>query len=163
MSVHHVQRPEGGEPAVTTTDQPITEHEALGWLPHTCFRTGPPHRTGLELELLLTTNGPTGDHVPPSDRAALLADLQALPLRSRLTVEPGGQIELSTPPADDVVAATDHLDHDLALVRPRVAHAGLDCSARDSIPAEPLDVCCTTRGTRPWRPTSTAAVRPAER
>jgi len=120
VSVHHIQRPAGGEPAVATNNQPVSEHGALGWLPRTCFRTGPSHRTGLELELQLMTSGPAGDHVPTTERITLMADLHTLPLRSRLTVEPGGQIELSSPPADDVAGAAGHLGHDLALVRRRV-------------------------------------------
>ena len=125
MRVEQIGLPERDESPVGTDNKPITEHDALGWLPHTCFRTGPPRRTGLELELLVTTGGPIDDHVPAADHAALLADLQALPLRSRLTVEPGGPIELSGPPADDVVGAVDDLDPDLTLVRSRVARHGL--------------------------------------
>jgi glutamate--cysteine ligase len=108
--------------------EPITEREALGWLPHTCFRTGPPRRTGLELELVLTTHGVQGERVPESRRAALLTDLRALPLRSGLTMEPGGQVELSSPPADTVVAAVADLKHDLTLVRRQASWHGLRLS-----------------------------------
>jgi glutamate--cysteine ligase len=44
---------------------------------------------------------------------------------TRVTFEPGGQLELSTPPADDLDAACDLLERDLALVAAPLAECGI--------------------------------------
>jgi glutamate--cysteine ligase len=85
-----------------------------------CFKTGPPSRVGAELEWILHHDGdPTrpidpatliaalGDHAPPT----LRPDSPHLPLAHGgiVTVEPGGQVEISTPPREslaDLLSAT---------------------------------------------------------
>lgn len=107
--------------------RPLTERGALGWLPHTCFVNGPPGRTGIELELLVVASSPVPSPSPLPRRRhdELAADLREQPLASALTVEPGGQLELSTPPAPDVVAATAALRADLERVRGTAARHDL--------------------------------------
>jgi glutamate--cysteine ligase len=94
--------------------------EAEGYVAMVCFKHGPPHLIGVELEwtvhhgsdlrrpldagLLSRALGP---HAPPTINPH--HDQLPLPAGSLITVEPGGQVEISTPPtrsAADLVALT---------------------------------------------------------
>jgi gamma-glutamylcysteine synthetase len=92
-----------------------TEHEVIGFVTRTCFKTGPPGRVDIESEWFLHPTGPEnaadhGEHPDPADHPDLdrlhrvTAHADPLPGGSRLTFEPGGQLELST-------ACGDHLPH----------------------------------------------------
>ncbi|MFI1963342.1 glutamate-cysteine ligase family protein [Streptomyces pathocidini] len=100
-----------------TTARAISEAEAWAHVQAICFKTGPPRRLGVELEFLVRDA-----HAPsrPLDRdrhSAAVADLRSLPLRSPLTFEPGGQLELSPPPAPSLTACVAEAEADLDLVR----------------------------------------------
>lgn len=72
--------------------------------------------------------------------ARLLGALRgvALPGRSRLTVEPGGQVELSTPPADGVAVAVHALQvDDDAVLRATLAETGLGLLGLGTDPLRP--------------------------
>ncbi|MGC4808298.1 ergothioneine biosynthesis glutamate--cysteine ligase EgtA [Micromonospora sp. DT233] len=101
-----------------------------------CFKTGPPTHTGVELEW---TVHDAADPTLPVDRGRLRAALgphaprtidgasPAVPLRhgSAVTVEPGGQLELSTPPWPSVAALVEATDADIAQVTGLLRAAGL--------------------------------------
>ena len=95
-------------------------------------------RVGLELEYHLV------DLVHPARRptwvqAQQLADgVGPLPAQSRGTLEPGGQIELSTPPADDVVAAVAALQADERVLRERLRESGFGAASRGTDHARPV-------------------------
>ena len=84
----------------------------------------PGGRVGLELELHLV------DLATPARRPAwpeierLVAGLPAMPTGSSVTVEPGGQVELSTPPGADVVQAVADLRTDREVLGSALAEAG---------------------------------------
>lgn len=63
-----------------------------------CFKTGPPRRLGVEVEWLVHELRAPQLPVTPERLEAAYAAVRNLPLRSALTVEPGGQLELSSPP-----------------------------------------------------------------
>ncbi|MFB7876232.1 ergothioneine biosynthesis glutamate--cysteine ligase EgtA [Nocardia sp. NPDC056064] len=115
-----------------------------------CFKLGPPGLIGAELEWL--TTGPTGSR-PPLDLMATALGPHApvslapaspaapLPGGSRVTIEPGGQIELSSAPFADPAALTHHLRADAVLLRDLLAahEIGILPSAADAArPAERL-------------------------
>jgi glutamate--cysteine ligase len=117
--------------------QPITEAEAEGWIPRTCFKHGPPGRVGIELEFLIHDDRQPGSgparHLGPAELQRLFDDLDTQPLNSKFTVEPGGQVELSSLPADDISGAISLLERDLALLTDtlrrhgaRLVGAGID-------------------------------------
>ncbi|MFI0793311.1 ergothioneine biosynthesis glutamate--cysteine ligase EgtA [Micromonospora rubida] len=101
-----------------------------------CFKTGPPTHTGVELEW---TVHDAADPALPVDRERLLAALgrhspvtiddssPAAPLRhgSAVTVEPGGQLEISTPPRPSITALIEATDADIAQVTGLLRAAGL--------------------------------------
>jgi glutamate--cysteine ligase len=100
--------------------QPITEAEAEGWIPRTCFKHGPPGRVGIELEFLVHEDHGPGPgparHLGSAQLQRLFDDLDTQPLHSKFTVEPGGQVELSSLPAGDISEAISLLERDLALL-----------------------------------------------
>lgn len=93
---------------------------------------------GLELEMHLV---PTDD---PSRRATwaevleLVDGLPAMPRGSSVTLEPGGQVELSTPPADGIVAAVEALRVDRAELRGALERAGYGAAGLGADPARPV-------------------------
>ncbi|MFI9723457.1 ergothioneine biosynthesis glutamate--cysteine ligase EgtA [Streptomyces sp. NPDC052396] len=103
----------------------VGEAEAEALVHGICFKTGPPRLLGVELEWLVhdlhNPVRPVG-----SDRLAAAAErLRTLPLRSLLTVEPGGQIEFSSQPADSLTACVEEISADLALARAELRELGL--------------------------------------
>ncbi|MBM7074750.1 ergothioneine biosynthesis glutamate--cysteine ligase EgtA [Micromonospora humida] len=109
---------------------------AAGHLARICFKTGPPTLTGVELEW---TVHDVADPARPLDRARLRAALgphspstlddtsPARPLRhgSAVTVEPGGQVELSTAPRSSVAALVSATQADIDELDALLARAGL--------------------------------------
>lgn len=103
----------------------LTPDSALDYISGICFKTGPPRLVGVELEWLLhdardPARPPGVDRVLAAfDRAA------ALPLDGRLSLEPGGQWELSSRPKASVAELVGTTDADLASVRRSAAEDGL--------------------------------------
>ncbi|WKU06518.1 ergothioneine biosynthesis glutamate--cysteine ligase EgtA [Micromonospora sp. HUAS LYJ1] len=109
---------------------------AAGHLARICFKTGPPTLTGVELEW---TVHDAADPARPLDRARLRAALgphspptlddtgPARPLRhgSTVTVEPGGQVEVSTAPRSSVAALVSATQADIDELDALLARAGL--------------------------------------
>src|SRR5262249_1189409 len=90
------------------------------------FRTAPANgrvggRVGIELEWITVDRD--GGVCTPARLAALLP---RLPGNSRLTFEPGGQLELSGPPAARLPAALAAMRADTATVRDALDAAGID-------------------------------------
>ncbi len=110
--------------------------EAEAYVAKICFKTGPPGPVGVELEWTLHhADDPTrtvdvallrtalGPHAPRS----VTPDSPQLPLPGggRVTVEPGGQVELSTPPYASLGALRAGTDADLAHLTGLLAGSGL--------------------------------------
>jgi len=111
----------------TAIEPPLSEAAAEAWIPRTCFKNGPPSQIGVELELLVVdARHPDGltAHFPGHRRPALLRDLAAGGLDGQLTVEPGGQVELSSRPGPSVARTIAMVRQDLAALRTRAARSG---------------------------------------
>jgi glutamate--cysteine ligase len=81
---------------------------------------------------------PTADpwaQVPFDTMRALIES--AGPLRSRLTFEPGGQVELSGPAVPDLAAACSAIDADIAAIRRAVTPAGIALEGTGLDPLRP--------------------------
>ncbi|MFF6772614.1 ergothioneine biosynthesis glutamate--cysteine ligase EgtA [Streptomyces sp. NPDC012637] len=106
----------------------LTEEEAEDLLRCICFKTGPPRTVGAELEWLVHELRDPRVPVPPHRLAAAIDTVRALPLVAALTFEPGGQLELSSPPAASLMECLDSLAADLRAVREALAPLGLGLS-----------------------------------
>lgn len=121
-----VRTPVARVPAPTRSLTPADIHDHVR---RHCFTpAGPPGRVGFELELLTHTSGdPT--HRP--DPAALFAAVDGLtvPGGGRVTVEPGGQVELSSLPHAGVASAIEATAAGIEFVRAALAGAGIETEA----------------------------------
>jgi glutamate--cysteine ligase len=112
--------------AVSAAQAEIADSSAAAqYIADGCLVDAPLRCVGLELE------GHCHDPADPYRRPSwdeisdVLEHLPALPGRSVVTVEPGGAVELSGPPADGAVAAIDAMNRDQAVLRSAFAGAGL--------------------------------------
>ena len=135
----------------------FTEDDAEAQVHGICFKTGPPARVGVELEWLardpehpalpvraeqvtatLAGFGPpdgkgyAGQSAPP-----VQYQFPSLPSGASLTVEPGGQIELSSAPADSLGELIEVTGSDLAALRDAAAAAGLELCGYGLDPLRP--------------------------
>ncbi len=129
------------------TSRVRTRAEAEAYVASVCFKHGPPRLLGIELEW---TVHHTDDPRKPLDAAALTAALGAhappslvpqsphepLPHGSILTVEPGGQVEISSLPSPSFRALFDDVRADADYVRDLLERSCLRLGAE---------------GTDPWR------------
>ncbi|WP_338702794.1 ergothioneine biosynthesis glutamate--cysteine ligase EgtA [Streptomyces sp. Q6] len=121
----------------TNLGELVTEPEVEALVRGICFKTGPPGTVGVELEWIV--HEPHRPRLPlaPERLDAAYVALRALPLRSALTVEPGGQLELSSLPAATLTECVSAMRADLTAVRTALRDHGLVLSGH---------------GTDPWRP-----------
>ena len=96
--------------------------------------TGP--AVGLELEWHTYPAGDRTARCPIDHLEAVCRDLH-LPGASRVTFEPGGQVELSGPPSPSVSTACDRLSLDADLLVAALASSGVEAVAAGSDPHRP--------------------------
>ena len=124
----------------------FTEADAEAHVHGICFKTGPPERIGVELEWLVRDRRDPALPVRAEQVAAALAPFEAetpaskqgypgherrivryqipaLPSGATLTVEPGGQLELSSAPAETLGDLVEVTGRDLAVLRDAAAPA----------------------------------------
>lgn len=113
-----------------------TVEEAMTHVSAICFKTGPPELTGVELEWTVHhVDDPARDLDPVILRAALgshaphtvdpASPHRPLPHGGTITVEPGGQVEISTRPTRSLAELHRTTDADLAYLTDRLAGHGL--------------------------------------
>ncbi|MEU3275816.1 ergothioneine biosynthesis glutamate--cysteine ligase EgtA [Streptomyces antibioticus] len=115
---------------------PLSEAEVEALVRGICFKTGPPTTVGIELEWLIHELRSPRLPVTPERLDAAYAALESVPLGSTLTVEPGGQLELSSLPAASLTEVVDTVSADLDTVR---------AALREQ------DLTLVGLGTDPWR------------
>ena len=96
-----------------------------GYVGKVCFKTGPPGLVGTELEWIVVHPEHPHDPVPIPLLGRLLDARGPLPNGSTLTFEPGGQLELSSPPLPGPSACWRALRADAAHARAALAAANL--------------------------------------
>ncbi|MEV0844391.1 ergothioneine biosynthesis glutamate--cysteine ligase EgtA [Streptomyces sp. NPDC049954] len=119
-----------------TDEEAVTEADLEALVRGICFKTGPPRAVGVELEWLVHAPDRPSLPLTPGLLRTVLARLRGLPLRAPLTVEPGGQLEISSLPAPSLTACVEEVQADLRLVRAALELFGL---------------ALTGLGTDPWR------------
>jgi glutamate--cysteine ligase len=118
-------------PNIPSLDAAVS-HVAAGALSSTSSR-----RVGLELEFHLFHGSAPGRPIVWSDVQSVLGELGALPGDSRVSVEPGGQLELSTPPLTDVASAVAALRGDEQVLARAARDAGLFLVSVGADPVRP--------------------------
>ncbi|MFE6939016.1 ergothioneine biosynthesis glutamate--cysteine ligase EgtA [Streptomyces chartreusis] len=104
----------------------VTEAEVEALVQGICFKTGPPRTLGVEVEWLVHELRSPQLPVTPERLEAAYAALRTVPLRSALTVEPGGQLELSSPPATSLMECIGTVSADLDTARAVLREHDLD-------------------------------------
>jgi glutamate--cysteine ligase len=137
----------------------IAEQQATEHIHGICLKTGPPRLVGVELEWLVRDARDPALPVTADRIAAAVAAFGAetgtatglpaspalptssapgvLPSGGLLTTEPGGQLELSSLPADSVAECVRATAADLAALRAAVADAGLELAGFGLDPFRP--------------------------
>lgn len=136
----------------------VTEAEVEALVRGICFKTGPPRFIGVEVEWFVHELRLPRLPVRPERLEAAYAALRTLPLRSALTVEPGGQLELSSLPAASLMECIGSVSADLDAVRAVLREADLGLTGYGQDPWNPRAASSMSRGTTPWSSTSTARV-----
>ncbi len=121
-------------PDNSSPDCGLTEETAAAHVHGIAFKTGPPSRVGVELEWLVrdardpalpVSAKRTFPAVADLTAPAVLPDPAALPSGSMLTTEPGGQLELSSAPADSLSECITAVRREMTTLRDAVDRAGL--------------------------------------
>ncbi len=138
----------------------FTEADAEAHVHGICFKTGPPERLGVELEWLardrrdpalpvqaeqvtatLAGFGPEArsdeEGYPGQEAQTVRYQPFSLPSGASLTVEPGGQLELSSAPAATLDELVEVTGRDLAALRDAAAGAGLELCGYGLDPLRP--------------------------
>lgn len=147
-----------------TNERILRDYESVhGFVSRVCFKNGPPHQVGAELEWLVTPVDDPSSPVPLDRLQHLLTQAAPLPAASRITLEPGGQVELSSQPAPSLDQCCDDLRVDLAELTRMLGSVGLQraCAAVDPLRAprrvlltpryDAMQAYFDRRGTRVWR------------
>jgi glutamate--cysteine ligase len=118
-------------------DVPLTPSSACEWVATRALLPTPVGRVGLELEghsvdLLGSGARPSWDRIEE-----LRGRLSSLPAASQVSIEPGGQLEVSTTPFPDSHAAIDALRRDHATARAVLAEFGLGVALVGADPVRP--------------------------
>ncbi|WP_283137915.1 glutamate-cysteine ligase family protein [Rhizohabitans arisaemae] len=97
----------------------LTERTAASLIYDNAFSRDQVGRIGVELEWLVVDQGFPQQRVPIADIRSCLgfADEGPLPQGGLISYEPGGQLELSSAPADTLAGCLDAAASDLALIR----------------------------------------------
>jgi glutamate--cysteine ligase len=124
----------------TDTDDPLLSandpvEAARAHIVDTALRESAGGQVGLELEFHLVDLAAPARRPSWSEVQSLAAALPPMPSGSSVTVEPGGQLELSTPPTPDVVSSVAALQADRAALRDGLAAAGFGTAPLGADPA----------------------------
>ncbi|MFC4947633.1 ergothioneine biosynthesis glutamate--cysteine ligase EgtA [Pseudonocardia sp. GCM10023141] len=122
--------------------------DAEAYVASVCFKHGPPRLTGVELEWLVHDLAVPGAPVPAARLAAALgahapttldprSPALLLPGGSDVSVEPGGQVELASPPLPDLAALLSTVRADTAVLHRLLAAQGLHPVPRAADPLRP--------------------------
>ncbi|MFI0355580.1 ergothioneine biosynthesis glutamate--cysteine ligase EgtA [Actinomadura sp. 9N407] len=102
-----------------------------------CFKNGPPGTVGAETEWFVLDAADPAAHVPTARPRALVEAAGPPPNGSKITYEPGGQLELSSLPAPGMAALHKALAADIRHVGEALAGGGLVLAGHGVDPVRP--------------------------
>lgn len=109
-----------------TAAPPLTEDTAFEHIAALAFRPTVPAKVGAEVEWLVQNTTDRRRRIDPESVKALLGVRDALPRCTRLSFEPGGALELSTPPVADLRECFEALETDRVRVGAALGDEGLE-------------------------------------
>ncbi|MGI5167873.1 ergothioneine biosynthesis glutamate--cysteine ligase EgtA [Spirillospora sp. CA-253888] len=115
----------------------LTVDDVYQYIHGVCFKNGPPGVVGAETEWFVTSRADPSAPVPAARVRGLMTAAAPPPNGSRLTYEPGGQLELSSAPFPGLAPLHAALTADIAHVRGALAPAGLDLAGHGVDPFRP--------------------------
>jgi glutamate--cysteine ligase len=121
----------------TDLGEPITVDDAYARSCSAALADSAVGTVGLELETHLVSLDSVADPVTWPQVETVTSILRDANIRSSVTVEPGGQVELSGPPAPDIVTAVKDLGLDARDVRETLADRGLGIAYVGADPLRP--------------------------
>lgn len=129
--VDNAHPPPASSAELTSADA-AAHHVAAG-----CLQAGTVGRVGLEIEAHCIDLADPGRRPSWDELTATIAELPPLPGGSRVTVEPGGAVELSGPPLPGPLAAIKAMAADRAVLRTAFADAGFGLLLLGADPLRP--------------------------
>jgi glutamate--cysteine ligase len=125
------------DPARLAEGELASASAAAQHITESCLSDGSVGQVGLEIEAHCFD--PAEPHRRPAwdEISDVLTSLPPLPGASLVTVEPGGAVELSGPPAHDVTSATEAIEADQAVLGKAFAAAGLGLVLLGADPLRP--------------------------
>src|SRR5207253_1950914 len=114
----------------------LTTHAVRSFVRENCFAPANGGRVGVEWESLTFFTGQPSLRPSAGELLAALTDVD-LPAGGSVTFEPGGQVELSSPPLAGVGAAVSATARDLTVLSHALGEAGLQLVARGFDPLRP--------------------------
>jgi glutamate--cysteine ligase len=126
--------------ATASDGTPLSEPEAERLIGAICFKTGPPVLVGAELEWLVSDVNDPSLPVPFDVVCRILDGLREtgkMRGAGRLTMEPGGQVELSSAPAVGLADCVAAASGDLLVLREAFGAQGLILAGRGIDPFRP--------------------------
>ena len=149
-----------------------TRDDAEGYVASVCFKHGPPRLAGVELEWLVhqaatpaapldprTLRTALGPYAPTSLDPGSPA--RALPGGSLVTVEPGGQVELASPPLAPFGTLVRTVVADSTVLHDRLAATASPSLRPPQTRCGPRAASSTFPATAPWSTASTGSARGA--
>jgi glutamate--cysteine ligase len=126
-------------PPVAADTELTSANSAASHIGETCLTDGPVGLVGLEIEAHCFDLTDPGRRPAWDEITAVIAGVPDLPGGSRITVEPGGAVELSGPPSDGVLAAITAMKADRAVLCAAFAEAGFGLVLLGADPLRPAN------------------------
>jgi glutamate--cysteine ligase len=126
-----------GRPTDASETKLTSANDAASRIGDACLTDGPVGLVGLEVEAHCFDLADPGRRPGWDELTEVIAGIGPLPGGSLITVEPGGAVELSGPPADSVLPAITAMTTDRAVLRSAFADAGLGLVLLGADPLRP--------------------------
>lgn len=114
----------------------LSAQQVRDWVDRNSFDASTAGVIGIEAEWFVVDPADPGNAPDPSLVRRLVGGETPLPMRSRVSFEPGGQVELSTQPYPDLTSAMSSLAVDRASIEARLAEGGLGIASIGMWPYE---------------------------
>ena len=124
-------------PAEPTSQEFTSAEEVADYIGTRCLQPGPVGTVGLEIEAHCFDLSDPQRRPGWDELSEVIAEVPALPGGSRITVEPGGAVELSGPPATGAAAAVAAMSTDQTVLREVFARHGFGLVLLGTDPLRP--------------------------